>query len=157
MSLVYKNRNSQQFEDVVLSHPDASGGKLHLASYYSGTVSLSTSGATTAIAAQIPSGAIIESVSAKIVTAIAGVSVANVTVALAFTSGSTLAVGSFVAVGDGNVAAGTTLVNTFGYAVDNKVGASEADLALVISGGVDNTPSAGAIQVLVHYKYTDIL
>lgn len=156
MSL-HKNRNDQSFQEIALRHRGVATGMLHIDSYYSDVVALSTSGATTAIAAAIPDGACIESVSAKIVGAIAGVSAANVTVNLAFTGGSTLSVGDFVAVGDGNVAAGTTLTNTFGYAVNNKVSGAVANMALVISGGADNTPSGGSIAVLVHYKYTDAL
>lgn len=153
----FNNRNTQSFEGLDLRHRGVRGGALHHDSYYSGVVSLSTSGATTAIAAAIPDGAVIDAVSAKIVSAIAGVSAANVTVNLAFTGGSTLSVGDFVAVGDGNVAADTDLINTFGYAVNNKVSGAVANMALVISGGADNTPSGGSIELLVHYKYTDAL
>jgi len=55
----------------------------------------------------------------------------------------------FVTAGDGNVAADTKLTKLFSYADATAVSGGVAEMALVISGGADNIPSAGAIRVVV--------
>lgn len=128
------------------------GGELTRFCVDFGIISLNTGSPTTALDFNIPIGANLIGIAANITTAIAGVSASAVTVTLAFTGGSTLSVGTFVSGGDGNVPQDTKLTNLFGYAADTAVTTSLADMALVISGGGDNTPSAGAIRVVAVYE-----
>jgi hypothetical protein len=112
------------------------------------TTSLNTGGTSTAIDLNIPSGAMIVNVSAKVETAFAGVSTSGVTAALAFTGGSTQAIGNLVAAGNGNVAANTELIENFTTLIETS---DITDAVLTFSGGADNTPSAGAIRLVVAY------
>ena len=122
------------------------------ASADSGLTSLDVGDGTTTVTVTVPDGARLLGSACKITTSIADVSGAAVTVAVAFTGGSSLAaVPNFVTVGDGNVAAGTQVRDLYDYADVNVVTGAAAQLEVTISGGVDNTPSAGAIRCIVHY------
>lgn len=150
-------------QEVIKKYPECFqgapdfGGDYHKKADFVVSKTLSTSGGTTNLGFSVPVGAIIRGVSAKIITTIAGVSTSGVTVALAFSGGSTLSVGSFVSSGDGNVAAGTKLTKLYDYAASNAVTSTTANLTLTISGGADNTPSAGAIRAVVYYDVLDAL
>lgn len=135
-----------------LGSSQAVGGGLVYRYVDTGVVSLTTSGATTVITLDIPVGAVILGVAANVTTAVAGVSASGVTATLAFTGGSTLAIGTFVSAGDGNVAKNTKITLAYNPASSSTVvSSSVANAALVFSGGADNTPSAGAIRVVVQY------
>lgn len=133
-----------------LTYDPELGGEIKRQTVDTGAVSLSTGGATTTLGLTIPSGARIISAVGRVNTAITGVSASGVTVAAAFSGGSTLAIGDFITAGDGNAAKNTKVANLFGYATDNKTTGS-TDITITISGGVDNTPSAGAVRFLVTY------
>lgn len=144
-----------RFEDNVIlqaywqEDPTVGGELTHRTSV--STTSLNTGGTTTDIDLNIPVGANIRAVSSKIVDAIAGVSATGVTVNLAFTGGNTADIGNFVAAGDGNVVANSKLKKILPGGVSGAVSGTPADMRVTISGGADNTPTAGSIKIVVHY------
>lgn len=115
--------------------------------YDSGTVDLETGGAATAIAAAIPVGAVILGVALEVVDAITGIDSTAGT--LAFTGGNTDTVGAIAA-----FTAGTTVQRAVS---GSEVASSVAGLAFTLSGGSDNTPTAGSIRVVVHYATVNAL
>lgn len=118
----------------------------------SGITALDVADGTTTLTVTVPDGARLLGSACKVTTSIADVSVAGVTVAVAFTGGSSLAaVPALVTGGDGNVASGTQTRELYDYADNNVVTGAAAQLEVTISGGADNTPSAGAMRCLVHY------
>lgn len=132
--------------------PSVGGDWTHAVSD-SGITALDIADGTTTLTVTVPDGARLLGCGCKVTTTIADVSVAGVTVAVAFTGGSTLtATPNFVTAGDGNVAAGTLRGELYDYADNNVVTGAVAQLEVTISGGVDNTPSAGAMRCLVHYE-----
>lgn len=130
----------------------ANGGDYSIASIDSGLVSLSTIGATTVVTMNVPALSVLIGTACKVTTSIAGVSAAAVTITVDYSGGSTLAATpNLVTGGDGNVAAGTQVKDLYDAADVNVVGGSVADLSILIAGGVDNTPSAGAVRCLATY------
>lgn len=128
------------------------GGELKRLCVDTGAVALDIADGTTALTFGIPSGARLVGCAANITTAISGVSVAGVTVNLAFTGGSTLSVGNFVTGGDGNVAQNTKLTALFDPNQAGIITSGATEGQLTISGGADNTPDAGAVRALVWYE-----
>jgi hypothetical protein len=112
-------------------------------------ITLSTSGATTDSTIDLPANSIILSVTARITTTIAGVdsttlSIGDPTTAARFGTTGTLTAGTTV-VGlnhqQGSVSTDAT----------GPVQTSAAKVRLTLSGGADNTPSAGAVRITIHY------
>lgn len=110
---------------------------------------LSTSGATSDTTIQLPANSIILGVTARVTTTISGVDsttlqVGDATTAARFGSGSTLTAGATI-VGLSHMQGGITTDAT------GPVQTSAAAVRLTLTGGADNTPSAGAVRVTIHY------
>lgn len=118
----------------------------------SGATALDNADGTTTLTLDIPSGARIIAWAANVTTAIADVSLAGVTVAIALTGGSSLALGNLVTGGDGNLAANTKNQGMIDPNQAGLVTTGTTQAEVTISGGVDNTPSAGAIRLVVWYE-----
>lgn len=134
-------------QDVPATFLDATGteaGALKVRKYKSAATAVSTSGAATTLSAVIPAGSTILGYSIKVTTTIAGINSSTGT--LTVTGGGSGTLGTIAA-----FTAGTT--GTGGAAI--AVGATAANLVFTLSGGADNTPSAGAIQVLVWYVHIE--
>jgi len=138
---------------TALTIAPASGGDWSLQTADSGIVQLNQAGTTTTVTMSVPVGSMLVGSACKITTAISGVSATGVTVAVAWTGGSSLTPGvpSFVINGDGNIALNTKSQKIYDYTANNIVISSVANLQVAISGGADNTPSAGAVQCVAHY------
>lgn len=132
-----------------ISGQGAANGQVLEVNSVSENTTLSTSGATTDTVIQIPANSFIVSVTGRITTSIAGVDsttlqLGDANVAARF--GST-----------GTLTAGTTIVGLNhlqgSVSTDNAgpVQVSAASIRLTLTGGADNTPSAGAVRVTVHY------
>lgn len=110
---------------------------------------LSTSGATSDTTIQLPANSIILGVTARITTTISGVDsttlqVGDSTTAARFGSTGTLTAGTTIA-GLSHMQGGITTDAT------GPVQVIAAAVRLTLTGGADNTPSAGAVRVTIHY------
>lgn len=119
-------------------------GSLKISKYKSAATAVSTSGAATTLSAVVPAGATIVGFSLKVTTTIAGIN--STTGTLTVSGGGSGTLGTIAA-----FTAGTT--GTGGAAIT--VGATAGNVVFTLSGGADNTPSAGAIQVLVWYLHIE--
>lgn len=110
---------------------------------------LSTSGATTDSAIDLPANSIILSVSARVTTTIAGVDstlfeIGDPTTAGRFGSTATLTSGATI-VGLNQMQGGISTDAT------GPVQVTTAKVRFTLSGGGDNTPSAGVVRITIHY------
>mgnify|MGYP001604634851 CR=1 FL=1 len=131
----------------------ASGADYAIVATDSGIVSLDVGDGTTTVTLNVPDGARLLGTACKVTTSIADVSAAAVTITVTYTGGSTLAATTnLVTAGDGNVASGTQVRDLYDFADVNTVSGAVANLEVAIAGGVDNTPSAGAVRCVSHYE-----
>jgi hypothetical protein len=117
-------------------------GGLALQCVDSGVITLDTGDAATDLTVDIPDGWVVAGVSLKVTTAITGVDSTTATIAL--TGGSTSTVTTFTTLTADYVKA--TMINPILVAF----GGSNAGAALTLSGGADNTPTAGAVRVVLY-------
>jgi len=124
-------------DKLVVDDSPPLGAELPLRHYASAVTAVATGGATTAITVDVPAGALVTGAALKVTTTIAGID--STTGTLALTGGSTATLGTISA-----FTAGTK--GTFAAAAATTA-ATQA--SFVLSGGADNTPSAGAVQLVV--------
>jgi hypothetical protein len=122
--------------------PDV-GGDLTSQWVRTGPVALATDGAATALTLNIPTGARIEALALRVTTAVADID--STTGTLALTGGNTETVGAVAA-----FTAGTSLTLVAPSNVQLNASAT-VNASFTLSGGADNTPSAGAVDLLVYY------
>lgn len=122
-------------------------GEAAVLSTLSENVTLSTAGATTDSTIDLPAGSIILSVVARITVDIAGVnsttlSVGDPTTAARFGTTTTLTAGTVIT--------GITQMNgNISTTATGPTQAAAAKCRLTLSGGADNTPSAGAVRIAI--------
>lgn len=137
-----------QAADVVVDYP-ATGGSLTLRRYDSGVTAVATGGAATTLTLAIPAAARLESYALKVTTTIAGID--STTGTLALTGGNTETIGTISA-----FSAGTKLTKAAPGGVDLTTTAA-TNASFTLSGGADNTPSAGAVRLVVWAWVTEEL
>jgi hypothetical protein len=111
------------------------------------TVNVSTGGAATTVTLNIPVGAVVRGGGLKLATAITGAD--STTVTLALSGGSTTTITTLSA-----LTIGTKSVKLIAPAV---ITTSVGDATVTLSGGADNTPTGGSVQVVVWYETIDAL
>jgi len=112
-------------------------------------VTLSTAGATTDSTIDLPAGSVVLSVVARITTTIAGVDSTTLSIGDPTTAARFGTTGALTA---GTTVVGITQMN--GNITTTAAGPTQAATAkvrLTLSGGADNTPSAGAVRVSIVY------
>lgn len=112
-------------------------------------VTLSTSGATTDSTIDLPAGSIILAVTARITTTIAGIDSTSLQLGDPTTAARFGSAAAFTA---GTTAIGITALN--GNITTTAAGptqAASAKVRLTLAGGADNTPSAGAVRIVINY------
>lgn len=133
--------------DSLIAQVDGVGGLTRLCAD-SGVVAVATGGAATSLTLNVPAGAKIVAVLLRVTTTIAGIDSTTGTVAL--TGGSTTSVGTISAFSAG------TSGKFFLATADGLVTGSAANATFTLSGGADNTPSAGAIRLVAFYEKIDL-
>lgn len=113
------------------------GAHMTLVQYDSGITAVNTGGAATTLTLNIPAAAHIVGVAAKVTTAIAGIN--STTGTFALTGGSTASLGTISA-----FSADTKLTTA-----DSELTTDTTNATFTLSGGGDNTPSAGAVRLTV--------
>lgn len=111
------------------------------------TANVATGGAVTTITLNIPVGAVVLGGGLKLATAITGAD--STTVTMALSGGSTTTITTLSA-----LTIGTKSVKLIAPAV---VTTSVADVTVTLSGGADNTPTGGSVQIVVWYDTIDAL
>jgi len=112
-------------------------------------VTLSTVGATTDTTIQIPANSLVLGVTVRVTTGITGID----STALQFGDSTTAArFGSIAAFTAGTTGVGLNHLQG-GISTDatGPIVTSATAVRLTLSGGTDNTPSAGAVRVTIHY------
>lgn len=124
-------------------------GQTTVISSVSENLTLSTSGATTDSSIQIPANSFIFGVSALITTTISGADSTTVSIGDATT---TARFGTMAALTAGTSVMGITQISGASTTLANGPSTSSAlAIRVTLSGGGDNTPSAGAIRLTAHY------
>lgn len=111
------------------------------------TVNVATGGAVTTVTCDIPVGAVVRGGSLKLATAITGAD--STTVTMALSGGSTTSITTL-----GALTVGTKSSKLIAPAV---ITSSVGDLTITLSGGADNTPTGGSVQVVVWYETIEAL
>jgi len=124
-------------EPIVVDDLYSAGGEMTLRHYDSGVTTVATDGATTVLTLSIPAAAHVIGVAAKVTTSIAGVN--STTGTFALTGGSTASLGTISA-----FTAGTKMT-----VAESELTTATTNATFVLSGGADNTPSAGAVRLVV--------
>lgn len=125
------------FTRVVIDGNPSIGADVALRQYASAVTAVATGGATTAITVDVPAGARVVGAALKVTTTIAGID--STTGTLALTGGSTATLGTISA-----FTAGTKLT-----VAPSEATTAATQASFVLSGGADNTPSAGAVQLIL--------
>ena len=121
----------------------SSNGQNLTISPVSENITLSTSGASTTSTIDIPADSFIVSVTARITTTIAGVDSTSVVIK-GDDSGATFAQLTALTVG-------TSTVGLAHHATGEGANATAGKVQISLLGGADNTPSAGAVRITIHY------
>ena len=128
---------AEPVDRLIVDDSPTLGAEVTIRQYASAVTTLDTGDASTAITVDLPAGALVTGAALKVTTTIAGID--STTGTLALTGGSTATLGTISA-----FSAGTK--GTFAAAAATTA-ATQA--SFVLSGGADNTPSAGAVQLVV--------
>lgn len=136
-------------DDLVLDDTPSIGGSLTLKSVDSGIVSVNTGGAATTITLAIPDKCSIAAFAGQVTTEIAGID--STTGTFALTGGNTETIGTISA-----FTAGTALTG-IGLGGADLTTSATTNASFTLSGGADNTPSAGAVRLKVWYFQMEAL
>lgn len=124
-------------------------GQSTMISSVSENLTLSTLGATTDSAIQIPANSFILAVDAIITTAIAGVNSTTVSIGDSTTAAR---FGTMASMSQGTSTVGITQLSGASTTLATGPSTSSAlNIRITLSGGADNTPSAGAVRITAHY------
>ena len=130
---------------VVQNTAGSAVAALTLDSYDSGASAVATGGAATTLSAVIPAGVLIVGWTILVSTTIAGID--STTGTLTVSGGASATLGTISAFSAGTAAKGATATAT----------TAATNVVFTLSGGADNTPSGGAIRVVVWYTSCAVL
>lgn len=134
---VKANAQAGTFTTTIVDGLPAIGGHSTTVQYDSGVVSLATGGAATTLTMDIPAGALVKGAALKVTTTVANVD--STTGTLTLSGGSTATLGTISAFTSGTK-------GTFAAAAPTT---ATTQAVFTLSGGADNTPSAGAVRLVL--------